>query len=106
MTTFRAFRIHQENGKVAARLETISLDDLTNGEVVIRVRYSTINYKDALAATGAGKILRKFPLVGGIDLAGVVESSSDPAFQPGQEVLVTAPDSPKHTTAVMPNSLA
>jgi acrylyl-CoA reductase (NADPH) len=89
MTTFRAFRIHQENGKVAARLETISLDDLTNGEVVIRVRYSTINYKDALAATGAGKILRKFPLVGGIDLAGVVESSSDPAFQPGQEVLVT-----------------
>jgi acrylyl-CoA reductase (NADPH) len=89
MTTFRAFRIHQENGKVAARLETISLDDLTAGEVVIRVRYSTINYKDALAATGAGKILRKYPLVGGIDLAGTVESSTDPAFQPGQEVLVT-----------------
>jgi acrylyl-CoA reductase (NADPH) len=89
MTTFRAFRIHQDGGKVAPRIETIGLDDLTAGEVVVRVRYSTINYKDALAATGAGKILRKFPLVGGIDLAGEVESSTDPAFQPGQKVVVT-----------------
>lgn len=89
MTGFRAFRIHQENGKVVSRLETIGLDELNPGEVLVRVRYSTINYKDALAATGAGKILRKYPLVGGIDLAGVVESSSDPAFTPGQEVLVT-----------------
>src|SRR5688500_14768822 len=89
MTAFRAFRIHQDAGKVAARLETIALDDLTAGEVVVRVRYSTINYKDALAATGAGKILRKYPLVGGIDLAGEVESSTDPAFQRGQPVLVT-----------------
>jgi acrylyl-CoA reductase (NADPH) len=89
MTAFRAFRIHQEGGKVAPKLETIELDALTAGEVVIRVRYSTINYKDALAATGAGKILRKFPLVGGIDLSGEVESSSDPAFQQGQKVLVT-----------------
>jgi acrylyl-CoA reductase (NADPH) len=89
MTAFRAFRIHQEGGKVAPKLETIELDALTPGEVVVRVRYSTINYKDALAATGAGKILRKFPLVGGIDLAGEVESSSDPAFKKGQKVLVT-----------------
>jgi acrylyl-CoA reductase (NADPH) len=89
MTAFRAFRIHQEGGKVAPKLETIELDALTPGEVVVRVRYSTINYKDALAATGAGKILRKFPLVAGIDLAGEVESSSDPAFKKGQKVLVT-----------------
>jgi NADPH2:quinone reductase len=89
MTTFRAFRIHQENGKVVSRLETIGLDALNAGEVLIRVRYSTINYKDALAATGAGKILRKFPLVGGIDLAGEVESSTHPAFKQGQKVLVT-----------------
>jgi acrylyl-CoA reductase (NADPH) len=89
MTAFRAFRIHQEGGKVAPKLETIALDALTPGEVVVRVRYSTINYKDALAATGAGKILRKFPLVGGIDLSGEVESSSDPAFRKGQKVLVT-----------------
>jgi acrylyl-CoA reductase (NADPH) len=88
MQRFRAFRIHQEGGRIAARLETIGLDDLNAGEVVIRVRYSTINYKDALAATGAGKILRKFPLVGGIDLAGEVVSSQHAAFQAGQKVLV------------------
>jgi acrylyl-CoA reductase (NADPH) len=89
MTSLRAFRIHQEGGKIAARLETIGLDDLNAGDVVIRVRYSTINYKDALAATGAGRILRKYPLVGGIDLAGEVESSNDPQFRKGQKVLVT-----------------
>lgn len=85
---FRAFRIHQEGGKIAARLETLGLDDLTAGEVVIKVGYSTINYKDALAATGAGKILRKYPLVGGIDLAGEVVSSQHADFEPGQKVLV------------------
>jgi len=89
MNTFRAFRIHQENGKVVPRLEAVGLDDLSAGEVVVRVTHSTINYKDALAATGAGKILRKYPLVGGIDLAGVVESSSDASFTKGQSVLVT-----------------
>jgi acrylyl-CoA reductase (NADPH) len=88
MQRFRAFRIHQEGGKVAPRLETIGLDDLAAGEVVIKVSHSTINYKDALAATGAGKILRKFPLVGGIDLAGEVVSSEHAAFKPGQKVLV------------------
>lgn len=89
MQQFRALRIHQQDGRIEARLETIALADLAPGEVVIEVRYSTINYKDALAATGAGKILRKYPLVGGIDLAGEVVSSSDPAFQPGTRVLVT-----------------
>ena len=88
MKSFRAFRIHHENGKIVSRIETIALDDLAAGEVIVKVRYSTINYKDALAATGAGKILRKYPLVGGIDLAGEVVSSSDPAFAPGQKVLV------------------
>ena len=85
---FRAYRIHQEGGKIAARLETIGLNDLAAGEVVVKVRYSTINYKDALAATGAGKILRKYPLVGGIDLAGEVVSSTHADFKPGQKVLV------------------
>lgn len=89
MQSFRAFRIHQEGGKIVSRIETIGLNDLAEGEVVVKVRYSTINYKDALAATGAGKILRRYPLVGGIDLAGEVVSSSDPQFQPGQKVLVT-----------------
>jgi len=89
MNAFRAFRIHQVDGKIAARLERISLDDLTPGEVIVKVAYSDINYKDALAATGAGKILRKYPLVGGIDLAGEVASSSDPQFKVGQPVLTT-----------------
>jgi NADPH2:quinone reductase len=89
MQSFRAFRIHQEDRKIVARMETIGLNDVAEGEVVVKVRYSTINYKDALAATGAGKILRRYPLVGGIDLAGEVVSSTDPQFQPGQKVLVT-----------------
>lgn len=89
MKPFKAFRIHSEGGKIAARFETLTLDDLAAGEVVIRVACSDINYKDALAATGAGKILRRYPLVGGIDLAGTVESSSDSRYRPGDAVLVT-----------------
>jgi NADPH2:quinone reductase len=89
MNTFRAFRIHQDNGKIAARIDTISIDDLSPGEVVVKVAYSDINYKDALAATGAGKILRKYPLVGGIDFSGEVVNSSDARYKPGQKVLVT-----------------
>jgi acrylyl-CoA reductase (NADPH) len=88
MQPFRAFRIHQESGRIVPRLETIGLDDLAPGDVVVKVSHSTINYKDALAATGTGKILRKYPLVGGIDLAGVVVSSADPALEPGTRVLV------------------
>ena len=86
---FKAFRIHEIDGRIVARMERLSLDDLAAGEVVVRVLYSDINYKDALAATGAGRILRRYPLVGGIDLAGVVESSTDPRCKPGDPVLVT-----------------
>jgi len=89
MNRFKAFRIYSEGGRVAGRFEELGLEDLAPGDVVIRVTHSGINYKDALAATGAGKILRRYPLVGGIDLAGVVESSSDPRFAPGAAVLVT-----------------
>lgn len=89
MTPFKAFRIHQAGKGVDARLETLSLDDLAAGEVVIRGHYSSINYKDALAATGKGRILRRFPLVGGIDVAGEVVSSEDERYQPGDAVLVT-----------------
>lgn len=86
---FKAYRIHEIDKKIAPRFEQLTLDDLAPGEVVVRVLYSDINYKDALAATGAGKILRKYPLVGGVDLAGVVESSSDPRCKVGDHVLVT-----------------
>ncbi len=88
MESFRAFRIDQDNDKIIAGFCELSLDDLTAGEVVIKVSHSTINYKDALAATGAGKILRTYPLVGGIDLAGTVVSSEDERLEPGSEVLV------------------
>lgn len=89
MNTFRAYRIHDQDGRISARFESIAVDALTPGDVVIDVQYSGINYKDALAATGAGKILRRYPLVGGIDLAGVVRSSSDTRYRPGDAVLVT-----------------
>jgi putative YhdH/YhfP family quinone oxidoreductase len=92
MTTFRAFRIFEEDGKSQGRLVDLSLDDLDAGELVIRVHHSGVNYKDALAATGAGKVIRRFPCVGGVDLSGVVESSADTRFKAGDAVLVTGYD--------------
>ena len=77
MDKFRAYRIDEQEGKIVAGFQELTVDDLTDGNVVVRVSHSTINYKDALAATGAGKILRRYPLNGGIDLAGVVVSSED-----------------------------
>jgi len=88
MHNFRAYRIDQEDGKIVAGFATLNIDDLSAGEVVIKVSHSTINYKDALAATGAGRILRSFPLVGGIDLSGTVVSSESDEFAEGDTVLV------------------
>lgn len=92
MSTFKAFRLYDEDGKVAARMVDMTLDELDPGEVVIRAGWSTINYKDALAATGTGKIIRRFPCVGGVDVSGIVEASSDPAFKPGDPVICTSYD--------------
>jgi len=92
MKTFRAFRNFEENGKSGGRIVELSLDDLDPGEVVIRTHYSGINYKDALAATGTGKVIRRFPCVGGVDVSGVVESSQDARFRVGDQVLVTGYD--------------
>jgi len=89
MESFKAFRIHEESKKIVARFEQLKLDDLSPGDVVVRVTHSDINFKDVLAATGAGKILRRYPLVGGIDFAGVVESSTDSRYAVGDPVLVT-----------------
>ncbi|GBE47530.1 putative quinone oxidoreductase YhfP [bacterium BMS3Bbin12] len=89
MDTFRAFRIHNDDGTARAGIERIALADLSPGEVVIRTAWSGVNYKDALAGTGKGKILRRFPLVGGIDVAGTVASSEAPGFREGDPVLVT-----------------
>lgn len=89
MEPFLAYRIHREDAKIGGRLERIVLDDLNEGEVVIRAAWSGINYKDALAATGAGRIARRFPLVGGIDVAGVVCASGDDRYAEGDPVVIT-----------------
>jgi acrylyl-CoA reductase (NADPH) len=86
MESFRALRVHQEDGKIVPRLEQLTLDDLSPGNVVIRGEYSSINYKDALATTGKGRILRRFPLVAGVDIAGTVVTSDDPRLNPGDLV--------------------
>lgn len=88
-TEFSAFRIHNDAEGYRSGVETIDMDDLSDGDVVIRGEWSGINYKDALAATGKGKILKSYPLVGGIDVAGEVVSSMSEGFSPGDKVLVT-----------------
>ena len=92
MERFKAFRIFEQDGKSSGRFVDLTLDDLDPGEVVIKAHYSGVNYKDALAATGAGKVIRRFPCVGGIDVSGTVASSSDARFKAGDQVLVTGYD--------------
>jgi acrylyl-CoA reductase (NADPH) len=89
MAGFKALRVQQGPGGRFARIESVTLDELTPGDVVVRVAYSCLNYKDALAVTGKGSIARGYPRTAGIDLSGVVESSSDPAYRPGDRVLAT-----------------
>jgi NADPH2:quinone reductase len=86
---FKAFRISETDGKSEGKLVEVSLDELSAGDVVIEAAYSSVNYKDALAGTGAGKIVRRFPVIGGIDVAGTVQSSGDARLANGDEVLVT-----------------
>lgn len=86
---FHAFRIHQDDNGHRSGIEAIDLDALNPGEVVVRAQWSSVNYKDALAGTGSGRILRRFPLVGGIDVAGTVVASTDPAWREGDAVLAT-----------------
>ncbi|MDR2926579.1 MAG: oxidoreductase [Azoarcus sp.] len=91
--SFKALLIEQDSErKVCASLTSLSRERLDVGEVLIRVHFSSINYKDALAATGAGKIIRRFPCVGGIDLSGEVVESADPRFKPGDAVIATSYD--------------
>lgn len=87
---FTAYRIHKVENQVVARFEELTLDELSPGEVLLKTQYSSVNYKDALAATGKGRILRRFPLVGGIDAAGTVVSSADRRFRKGDKVALTS----------------
>jgi putative YhdH/YhfP family quinone oxidoreductase len=86
---FNAFRIHSDDSGYRSGIEQVSLDDLAPGEIVVKAAYSSVNFKDALAGTGQGKILRRFPLVGGIDVAGHVVASTEPRFREGDPIVVT-----------------
>jgi NADPH2:quinone reductase len=90
--TFKAYRTFEQDNVVSSRFVSLALDELDPGDVVIRTKYSTINYKDALSYGGAGRIMRKFPTVAGIDLAGTVESSNDTRWKRGDKVIVTGYD--------------
>ena len=90
--TFKAYLINQEDGKVVSRFVDMDESQLDAGEVSVAVTHSSINYKDALAATGAGRIIRRFPCIGGVDLAGRVTASTDARFKPDDEILATSYD--------------
>ncbi len=87
--SFQAFRIHNDDDGYRAGVETVTLDDLSEGDVTLRAHWSSVNYKDALAGTGKGKIATVFPITGGIDVAGVVVESRNGRFAVGDKVLVT-----------------
>jgi acrylyl-CoA reductase (NADPH) len=86
--SFPAYLISSSAAGVSAAFKTLTEADLDPGEVTVRVQYASVNFKDALAATGKGKIIRRFPCVGGIDASGVVEASSSPRFKAGDGVIV------------------
>lgn len=88
MSKFKAYRTFEDNKVVSSRFVEMSIDELDHGDVVVRTKYSTINYKDALSHNGAGKIMRKYPTNAGIDMAGTVEASGDPRFKAGDKVIV------------------
>jgi acrylyl-CoA reductase (NADPH) len=92
MDTFKAYRLRDVDGRITAEFVRCALDDLDQGDLVVRVAYSDVNYKDALAATGKGRILRRPVCIGGIDLSGTVVSSSDQRFAEGDEILAVGHD--------------
>ena len=92
MQTFKAYRTFEDQGIVASRFVDMKVEDLDPGDVLVRTKYSTINYKDALSYNGTGRIMRKFPTIAGIDMSGTVENSSDPRWRRGDKVIVHAYD--------------
>jgi len=92
MERFKAYRLTEVDKKIRAEFVDLTIEDLDPGDVVVRVAYSDVNYKDALAATGKGKILRRASCIGGIDFSGTVVSSTDPRFAKGDAVLTVGGD--------------
>ena len=88
--TFKAFVVDKKEDSFSATFKDLSQADLPAGEVLIKVAYSSVNYKDGLASIPEGKIVRAYPFVPGVDLSGVVVESSDPRFKPGDEVIATS----------------
>ncbi|QYJ85957.1 oxidoreductase [Shewanella mesophila] len=86
---FNALVLTQHDKQTQAEVRQLSLSDLPEGDVLVDVSYSSLNYKDGLAVTGLGKIIRQFPMVPGIDFAGVVSESADPRYKVGDEVILT-----------------
>jgi len=86
--TFKAYKTFEDDRIVSSRFVDATLDELDPGEVVVRTKYSTINYKDALSHNGTGRIMRKYPTVAGIDMAGTVETSTDARWKRGDKVIV------------------
>ena len=85
---FRGLLIDKQDGQQTAAVRMLDETSLPEGDVTVRVAWSTLNYKDALAITGRSPVVRKFPMVPGIDFAGTVESSADPAWKPGDAVVL------------------
>jgi len=88
MATFKAIVIDKAEAGQTVRLTDFDDKDLMDGDVTVRVEYSTVNYKDGLAVTGKAPVVRRFPMIAGVDFAGTVESSSHPAWTPGDKVIL------------------
>ncbi len=88
MPTFKAIVIEKADGGSKAALTDFDEANLMDGDVTVRVEYSTLNYKDGLAITGKAPVVRRFPMIAGIDFAGTVEASSSPAWKPGNKVIL------------------
>lgn len=89
MSQQAAFRIHNDEQGYRSAIESIAIPEPRAGEVLLRVSASSVNYKDALAGTGRGKVIKRFPLTGGIDAAGIVEQSRHPSWKPGDAAIAT-----------------
>jgi acrylyl-CoA reductase (NADPH) len=89
MDTFKALVLEQQDGATHSTIRQLAVGALPEGEVLVRVAYSDLNFKDGLAITGRGKVVRNFPMVPGIDLAGTVEESAAPDYKPGDQVVLT-----------------
>lgn len=89
MNSFQAFTLREQDTSVIGQLETITLDDLSEGTVIIKAAYSSVNFKDSLASKKDGGVIRNYPMIPGIDVSGTVVASEDPRFKEGDKVIVT-----------------